>query len=178
MKKQLQVWALSASMYITFAPDHQPCLWQLHLTSSHICKPVSTSMHFWYTCIGPAFIYVIAISNHLYCCLHLQQTSIVVMVVTIAPDQKACTNKQSWGYQTSAARSYLTLGCFSCWHKWTVALNKLYVYINFIHPSSWFLRILIQKRLLLWTNTLSQSFQWYNPFSIPWHLLVHFLKEC
>ena len=26
--------------------------------------------------------------------------------------------------------------------------------------------------------TLSQSFEWYRPFSIPWHLSLHFLKEC
>ena len=35
-------------------------------------------------------IFVIEIFNHLCCLLHLHQTSIVVMVVTTAPDQQAC----------------------------------------------------------------------------------------
>ena len=79
----------SGSMYITFAPDHQPCLLQWHLAishvfnSSHICELVHTSTHAWYTCTGPAFIFVIAISDHLCCLLQLQQTR-VAMVVTIA----------------------------------------------------------------------------------------------
>ena len=30
---------------------------------------------------------------------------------------------------------------------------------------------------VLWSNTMSQSFQWYRPFSIHWHLSLHFLKE-
>ena len=56
---------------------------------------------------------------------------------------------------------------------------RLFIFVNVIHPSSWlFFHTLIKKRFVLWSNTLSQSFQWYRPFSIPWHLSLHFLKEC
>ena len=64
-----------------------PCLSQLHLTNSHV---LNLLLHFWYTCTGPAYIFIIAISNHLFCLLHLYQTRIEQMVVTIAPDQQAC----------------------------------------------------------------------------------------
>ena len=55
-------------------------------------KLAPTRMHVWKTCTGPVlvFIFVIEISNHLYCLLHLHKTSKVVMVVTSAPDQQAC----------------------------------------------------------------------------------------
>ena len=55
-------------------------------------KLAPTRMHVWKICTGPVlvFIFVIEISNHLCCLLHLQQTSVVVMVVTTAPDQQAC----------------------------------------------------------------------------------------
>ena len=69
-----------SAMSVTIAFDHLPGLSQLLLTSSYV----------WYTCTGPAFIFVIAIPNHLCCLLHLHQTSIVVKSVTIAPDQQAC----------------------------------------------------------------------------------------
>ena len=50
-------------------------------------------------------------------------------------------------------------------------------YVNFIHPSSWLFCILIQNRFVLWSNTLSQSFQWFRQFSIPCHLSLHFSKK-
>ena len=134
----------------TIAPDHQVCMLQLHLTSSHVLiscilsaymsvtvssyqypcilhlHPIS---HVCINCIRPfamsltaahkkqscllnlhlqvymsetPLIFVIAISNHLCCLLHLHQTSIVVIVVTVTPDQ------QSRWKRTSAACRYPT----------------------------------------------------------------------
>ena len=40
-----------------------------------------------------------------------------------------------------------------------------------------FFCILIQKRCVLWSNTLSQSFQWYSTSSIPWHVSLHFFDR-
>ena len=55
-------------------------------------KLAPTRLHVWKTCTRPVlvFIFVIEISNHLCCLLHLHQTSIVIMVVTTAPDQQPC----------------------------------------------------------------------------------------
>ena len=66
---------LSASMYITFARDHQPCLkqlhltciFQLHITSSHVCKTCAykhaclrhlhqSSIHMCYSDIKPSVL--------------------------------------------------------------------------------------------------------------------------
>ena len=65
------------AMSLTVAPNQQSCLLNLHL---HACMSEKLAK----TCTGPVlvFIFVIEISNHLY--------SIVVMVVTTAPDQQAC----------------------------------------------------------------------------------------
>ena len=52
-------------------------------------KLAPTSMHVLYTCTGPTFLFVIAISNHLRGMLQLNQTTKVVMNVTIALDQQA-----------------------------------------------------------------------------------------
>ena len=108
---------LSACMSVTVSSYQHPCILHLHPTISHVCNncirpfPMSLTVasnqqsHLCKlvskTCMsdtlatGPAFILVVAISNHLCCRLHLQQTSIVVMVVTIALDQQACANQQS-----------------------------------------------------------------------------------
>ena len=93
---------LSASMYVTFAPDRshvwsscirpfamsltvkpnqQSCLLKLHL-QVFMSDALALDQH----------SYFIVIFDHLCCLLHLQHTSIVVMVVTIAvsPKQQQC----------------------------------------------------------------------------------------
>ena len=92
---------LTNGLVSTIAPDHQIYILQLHLTSSHAfiicllstCMSVTVSS-FQQSCLIhfhlQAFIFVIAVPNHLCCLLHLQQTSIVVMIVTIAQDEQIC----------------------------------------------------------------------------------------
>ena len=84
---------LSACMSVTVSSYQGPSVFHLHRTishvcnnyiwqipmsltfaSNHMCKLVHTSMHVFYTCSRPVFIFVIAISIHLCCMLHLQQT--------------------------------------------------------------------------------------------------------
>ena len=77
---------LSAYVSVTGSSYHHPCILDLHLTISHVCK----------NCIRHFAMSVTAapkqqsISDHMCCLLHLHQTSIEVMVVTIAPGQQAC----------------------------------------------------------------------------------------
>ena len=124
-------------------------------------------MHVWYTCSRPAFIFVIAISNHLY-----QRSSNGCYNCTgqagpYQPAVKMVTNICSMQIPYS--------GVVFC----VDTLHSITFFVNFIHPFSWlFFRILIQKRFVLWSNTLSQSFQWYRPFSIPSRLSLHHLKIC
>ena len=68
-------------MSLTVAPNQQSCLLNLHI---YACMSEKLAP-------GPVlvFIFVIEISNHLCCLLHLHQTSIVVMVVTTAPNKQA-----------------------------------------------------------------------------------------
>ena len=70
-------------------------------------------MYVWYTCIRPAYIFVIAIPSHLCYLLHLQQTRKVVMVVTIAPGKQACipTSSQDGNEHLQHADTLLR-GCF------------------------------------------------------------------
>ena len=97
---------LSACMSVTVSSYQHPCI--LHLLSiPHVynrctkpaiisfCKLVPTGMQADTLAPPSIYIFVIAISNHLCCLLHLQQTKNVVMAVTIAPGKQACTNKQS-----------------------------------------------------------------------------------
>ena len=101
----------------TIAPDHQACMLQLHLTSSHVfiscilSAYMSVIVSSWHpcilhlhltisnvcnNCIQPFAMYFTvapnqqSISNHVCCLLHIHQTSIEVMVVTIAPGQQTC----------------------------------------------------------------------------------------
>ena len=166
----------------TIAPDHQVCMLQLHLTSSHVLiscilsaymsvtvssyqypcilhlHPIS---HVCINCIRPfamsltaahkkqscllnlhlqvymsetPLIFVIAISNHLCCLLHLHQTSIVVIVVTVTPDQQSRWKRTSAAcrYPTQALLFFLFFGNFIL----------LFIYK---FPADFF-RILIQKR--------------------------------
>ena len=77
---------LSAYRSVTFSSYQHPCILHLHLTISHVCN----------NCIQPfALSFTVApnqqsISNHMCCLLHLHQTSIELMVDTIAPGQQAC----------------------------------------------------------------------------------------
>ena len=66
---------------------------------------------------------------------------------------------------------YVRVVLYLCWNR--SSFCKFY-----LSTQLTFFRTLIQKRYVLWSNTLSQKFQWYRPFSIPWHLSLHFLKEC
>ena len=63
---------------------------------------------------------------------------------------------------------------FLCWY------TTVHKYFCNFYPSIQLtlFRILIQKGFVLWSNTMSQSFQWYRPFSIPCLLSFHFLKKC
>ena len=80
------------------------------------------------------------------------------------------------GNETSAACTYLTQGLFFVLIYYTPSVLLCCKFYQSIQLT--FFRILIQKRFVLWSNTLSQSFQWYRPFSIPCHLSLHFLKNC
>ena len=106
---------LSACMSVTFSFYQDPCILHLHLTISHVCNnciwsfPMSltvasnqqsylSSCAYKHACLIHLLltsIFVIAISNHLCCLLHLQQTRDVVMVAAIVPDKQAHTNRQS-----------------------------------------------------------------------------------
>ena len=106
---------LSACTSVPVSSYRHPCILHLHPTISHVCNnctrpflmsltvasnqqsyhSVNLFLQACMSCTGLAYIFVIAISNHLCCLLHLQQTRKVVMVVTIAPGKQACTNQQS-----------------------------------------------------------------------------------
>ena len=77
-------------MSVTMVSNHLPCLSQFHITSNHVCLTCTynhaclihlhrTSIHICYSNILPSVLSVA-----------LAQTSIVVMVVTIATNQQAC----------------------------------------------------------------------------------------
>ena len=88
-----------------------------------------TSVHDWYTCTGPAFIFVISISNYLFCMLHLQQTKEVVKAVTTA------SGKQAVKMVTNICSMQILYSriVFLCW----CTTRHKYVFVNFIHRSIW-----------------------------------------
>ena len=111
---------IATGLASTITSDHQACILQLHLTSSHVfiscmlsaCMSVtvSASQHQCMLHLHPTICHVsnnsicpLAMSltvppnqqSHLCSLLNLQSSSIVVMGVTIAPDYQACTNQQS-----------------------------------------------------------------------------------
>ena len=129
--------------------------------------------------------------------MHLHRTSLhicysniqpCVLSVVLATDQKSrngsynCTG-QAGLYQLAVKMvtnicSMLipysgVVFCVDTLHSISIFFFKFYPSIQLI-----FFRTLIQKRFVLWSNTLLQSFQSYRPFSKPWHLSLHFLKEC
>ena len=118
---------------------------------------------------------------------HLHQTSVVVMVATTAHDQQACilqlhpTSSQDRNEHLQREDIFLRfLLCVDLLYfmsKWYF----LFLVLLSIHPNTTFqliFHILIDEWFVLRANTLSQSFQWYRPFSIPWHSSLHFLTEC
>ena len=159
-------------------------------------------MHVWKTCTGPVlvFIFVIEISNHLCCLLHLHQTSIVGMVVTTASDQQACilqfllsSRNVFNGYTQPAVMMVINICSMQIYlllvgllTHCTPLVNSISLFflviLFFSNPSlnyfqaDFFLCILIKKRCVLWASTLSQSFRWYRSFSIPWHLSLHYFS--
>ena len=114
-----------------------------------------TSKHVWYTCILQAYLFVIAISNHLCCLLHLHQTRKVVIVVKTGlyqPAVKMLTNICSMQIPDSVvvficADTLYSISCFC----------KFYSSIQLT-----FFGTLIQKSFVLWSNTLSHSFLQYT----------------
>ena len=79
-----------SDIYVTVAPDQQPCLYNLLAISIHVCYSfifsavmsdtlAPTSIHICYSSIQPSVFL-----------LHLQQTSIVVIIVTYAQDEQTC----------------------------------------------------------------------------------------
>ena len=129
-----------------------------------------TSIHIWYTCTG----FIIAISNHLCCLLHLQHTREVVMVAIIAPPSRPIPTSSQDSNENLQHADTLLRGCF-CVH----TLQFISIFVNFIHPSSWLFYVYWFKKGLYFDQILlSQSFQWYRPFCIPCHLSLHFVKKC
>ena len=98
-------------------------------------------MHIRYSCSGPAFILVIAISNHLCCLMHLQQTREVVMVVTIAPGKHPIPTSSQDGNEHLQHADTLLRGCFG-----VDTLQSISIFCRLIHPANFF-RILIQKKV-------------------------------
>ena len=161
-------------MSVRIASGHFPCLQQLHLTSRDTCKFVPTSMH---------------------CLIHLHRTSIhiwyshiqpSVLSVALATDQRNssgcynCTGQA--GLHQPAVKMVMTICSiqipYSCFCIDTI--HCISIFFCKFYPSfqlTFFPHIYL-KRLVLWSNTLSQSYQWYHPFSIPCHLSLHFLKKC
>ena len=128
-------------------------------------------MHVWYTCTGPAFICVIA---------KFQPSVLSVVLATDQRSSNGCYNctRQAVPYQPAVKMNLqhadtLLRGCFLCWyttlHKYFCCKFYLSIQLNFLH--------MIQKKFVLWSNTLSQSFQWYRLFSIPCHTSLHFFSK-
>ena len=139
--------------------------------------------------------------------IHLHWTSIhicysniqpSVLSVALATDQKSsngcynCTGQADmYQWAVKMVKNICSMqipysGVVFC----VVTLHSISIFfVNFSHPSSWLFYAQWFKKIVsipdlcplsyfvLWSNTLSQSFQWYRPFSIPCHLSLHFLKE-
>ena len=108
-------------------------------------------MHVWYTCTWPAYIFVIALSNHQSCLLHLQQTR---------KGSNGCLNctGQAGLYQ-QAVKMVKNICSMQIPYSeivfFVVTFHSVSIFlINFSHPSSWLFSAHWFKKGLYFDQTL------------------------
>ena len=145
---------LSACMSVTVSSFQDPCILHLHPTISHVCN------NFCIWSFPMSLTVVISVNLCIQAC----------MSVTLATDQSSngCYNciRQAGPYQPAVKmqRNICSM---------QIPYSGVVLSVDTLHPISiffckfyssiqlTFFHILIQKRFVLWSNTLSQSFQWY-----------------
>ena len=122
----------------TIAPDHHVCILQLHLTSSHV----------FISCLLSACMSFTVSSYQDPCILHLHPTI-----------SHVC-NKCIWPFSTSlTVASNQQSYSLTCAYKNACLIHLLPTSIHICYSNIQPSVAKIQKRFVLWSNTLSQSFQ-------------------